>query len=175
MSENKKVFAYILLNADFDGELQSDLASYYWGGIIEAFIDCEEQWVDPANIWPFGWGPRMKRVSVVQITVNHNPCDWISSLISDGVIHPIFVNEYDDGVITAFKKDEVNKNALVKYQNGNEYFERFLQMLRLLATSTYEDIIFIGGKGFSADFEIDSSEQQLLREVGIQISSRMPI
>ena len=177
MSDNEKVFAYLLLNADLNGELESDLTNYYWGGIIEAFMACEEQWVDPVGLWPFGWGHGMKRVSVVQIVLSHDPCHWISGLISDGVIQPFFAKDDDDGMIIVFKRDEVNVTALANHQYENEYSKRFVQLLELTATHTtsHNGIVFIGGRGFSADFEIDATEQQLFRQVGVRISSRMPV
>ena len=73
MNKEKRTFAYILLACKLTQELKSELSEYYWGGIIEAFISCEEQAIAPEGLYPFGWESIMNRVAPVQMTNGWDP------------------------------------------------------------------------------------------------------
>lgn len=173
----QSTFSYILLRANVNKQLKQELTEIYWGDIIEAFMECEEQWIEPSILWPFEWGNLMHRISVVQLVSNYNPCNWLSGILSYNNKEPLLINKDDDGVKIVFRNGCFEFSKQVDEVQKNPYYLRFIEVFKLtteLTCQKYKDIIFIGGKGFSLDQEIDLEDQISLQDVGLPIASRLP-
>lgn len=61
--KERKTFVYLLLACSWSRDLESQLSDWYYGDIIEAFIESEDQARRPEDLWAFGWEEFMARIT----------------------------------------------------------------------------------------------------------------
>lgn len=169
---DNQTFAYILLTAPHLKEIDK----MYWGGVIEAFMSCEEQWTEAKDLWPFEWGDLMHRVSVVQLTQGYDPRNDLLRNFKKQGIAPIFRQDLDGDKDNIIYFDKVPKNILNEdLPPGSKHAKRFLEVLsETISLSSKKGLgfLFVGGWGFSFDMNLELEDQKLIKAEGIKYSSR---
>jgi hypothetical protein len=173
------IYVYIFFISKFAEELIVEFKDYYWGGVIEAFISCEQQWIDANDLWPFGMEQYAKRISVVQVAENFNPVDSLLKILASNNVEPRFIQNTNDSENNMLAFDptftlSIFNNSILPKSN---YGKRFLKILTKnldLSKKAGATIFMVGGKGFSLDLELEKVDQQLLKKVGMMFPSRMP-
>lgn len=167
-----------VLSVKNDVELISFLNECYWGGVIEAFISCEEQWITTDDLWPCGWGQYMHRDAVVQIVEDFDPCKAIKNiLINNGIKYTLTGDNLQTGEIILFKINKKFNNLKIDFDNGNILIRRFIDILFSVIDfnkNNEETILFVGGRGFSLSETLDEENQGLLLQNGFSFCNRRP-
>jgi hypothetical protein len=169
-----QTFAYIVLSSSYKKEIET----MYWGGVIEAFISCEEQWIEPKDIWPFEWEKFMYRNAVVQLTNDWDPRLALLNIFKDINIEPSFrqvLNGEKDNIIYFDKIPSTTSVNVFTNKKSKEY-ERFVNILSdavILSKKKQLGLLFIGGWGFSYDINLKEEDQLLLKDIGIKYCSRI--
>lgn len=172
---DNQTFAYILLASPYFKEIER----MYWGSIIEAFISCEEQWLEVSDLWPFGWGNLMSRVSLVQLTQGYDPLNDLMMIFEDKDIMPKLRQDLDRDKNNIVYFDKLPKDTF-NYEDlscQSKHSKRFLNILNAtisLSSKKEAGLLFVGGWGFSYDMNLDLEDQETIRTAGIKYASRVP-
>lgn len=171
-------FAYTLVASEWNESLKNDLEEYYWGGVIEAFIDGEDQYIEFEQSWPFNWAPIMRKIAVVQLCENFDPRPYLLSYFAFSNITPNFqqsaTGENNIFYFSEFPDCAVNDFSF-KNAKRDDNFNRFIKVLSLtlqLCKERNSGLLFIGGWGFSTEDELDLEAQRMIASHGIKITGR---
>lgn len=183
MTTANSPFAYILTSTIWSAEFHNEIKKQYWGGVIEALISCEEQWVEYNDLWPFGWHEIMSRNTVVQITSGLDPRENILTAFKNQGIEPLFRQELDNEKDHIIYFDKIidssqltsNKIENIKTLSDFKQFHNVFQSTISLCKQESRGLLFIGGKGFSCDITTDNEEQIALREQGFSVTNRQNV
>lgn len=179
MNKENRTFAYILLACELSQELKSELSEYYWGGIVEVFIDCEEQALAPEDLYPFGWESIMNRVAPVQVTNGWDPRPTLfDELLKEGENPRFTCGGKEDIPNIIFiehpnKKDSTEKLISLNLMRDKRQFNKILNSTIQLCSQGNNGLLFIGGWGFSyEDKQLSDEVRDFLVDSGFQFTSR---
>lgn len=179
MNKENRTFAYILLACKWAQELESELTEYYWGGIVEAFIDSEEQAIAPEDLFPFGWESIMKRIAPVQFTNGWDPRRYLfDELLKEGE-NPTFACGEEGGlphiifVEYPAKKDTTEKLIKLDIVRDKRQFNKILNATLELCEQGNTGLLFIGGWGFNYEANsLNNDDRDFLADSGFQFTNR---
>lgn len=175
-TEDATTFAYLLLSCSWTPELESELAGWYHGDIIEAFAEGEDQ-LDP---WSFGWEEQMARVAPVQLTRGWDPRPYMRSVLLAAGIEPQVAIGYSGEVDNAlyFAQLPADANAILVTTNNapdtsdRHRFDQVLTATAELARKQDRGILFVGGEGWYYEMEVPPEATPSLRDAGFMFLTR---
>jgi len=177
-------YAYMLLSSEWPSELEKELSGWYYGDIIEAHIEAEEQAVDCLDLYPYGWDAFASRVAPVQVTEHFNPIRGLRDFAAMQRVAPSFdqvnVVYFPGTAILQCGFDLIPESvaiSLCKSQKlvGDRDGLRFAQVLLAtlsLARHEQRGLLFIGGEGWYYEMEIAEEKILLMEKTGFLFADR---
>lgn len=168
-----RTFAYLLCVGKTNEGFEGKLNGWYFGDIIEAFSEAEDQARKPADIWSFNWDEHLSRVAPVQLTRGLD----VRPLLLAALPAPNFRFETEGlfgGSTFIFSAPSVGSPAFRPPQASDDQ-SRFYAVLRAtvsLAVPEKARVVFVGGWGWYYDMEVPAKQQRLLKKMGMPFVTR---
>jgi hypothetical protein len=178
---NTKTFAYMLLSCDWRDDFREALRDWYYGDIIEAFSEGEDQAESPEELWSFGWEAFMNRVAPVQLTLGFDVRRPILESFKSIGVEPFFraggFKQPDN--IFAFEVGDAEPRIDPREHSSENPFDvdRLAKVLRStisIARHEARSLLLVGGWGWYYDMEIPLNVQELIRDSGMEFANRHP-
>ncbi|MCS3918013.1 hypothetical protein Q2T83_16020 [Fervidibacter sacchari] len=178
--KERKTFVYLLLACSWSRDLESQLSDWYYGDIIEAFIESEDQARRPEDLWAFGWEEFMARITPVQLTLGWDPRPYIISIFANANIEPYYRLGYFEEHDNILYFDKLPPKwilpsataGIVPNPPDKIRFDKVLLSTIELARSLNRGLLFIGGWGWDYDMDIPREVEPILRQAGMQFFTR---
>jgi hypothetical protein len=173
-------FAYVLLACPWSPEIESEVAGWYYGDIIEGFISAEDQATSPESLWWFGWENILARVSPVQLVYRWDPRSFVLSALRDAGFGPLLVGAatwseanimYFSRVMPVTDQSQIPAEAAPLPQDELR-LDMILAETLHLALRREQGILFVGGWGWSYEKDQIVSTQSVLRSAGMMLTTR---
>lgn len=177
--EKERTFAYLLLACKWSDEFKSEISDWYFGDIIEAFSEGEDQADCPEDIWSFEWEGFMDRVAPVQLTLGWDPRLYLVSLFKGEGIEPYFATGYADEPNNIICFDRLPDGLVfsgeaekIPNPTDRERFDEVLRQTMEMARSQNRSLLFIGGWGWYYEMEVPSDRKTILQQAGLKFVNR---
>jgi hypothetical protein len=178
--KEEKTFAYVLLACSWSKDFESQLSDWYYGDIIEAFVESEDQARTSEHLWAFGWEKLMARIAPVQLTLGWDPRPYVISIFHEANIEPYYRLGYleeRDNILyfDQLPPEQILLSAtagIVPNPPDKIRFDEVLLSTIELARSLNRGLLFIGGWGWYYDMDIPREVESVLRQTGMQFFTR---
>jgi len=166
----------MLFACTWSEEFEAELADWYSGDMIEAFMEAEDQH-DP---WSFGWEGFMARIAPVQLTDGWDVHPYLIETFARMRVEPAYrlgyLDETDNVVFFArapggFESPNIGA-APIGLAADVARFHEVLEATIDLASSQGSGLLFVGESGWAYDMDVPMAARGTLERAGFRFATR---
>ena len=177
----EQTFAYMIFSCQWSPEIEAEFADWYWGDFVECSISTEVQAEEPSAVWAYDLDYELSRIAPVQLTLGWDPRPALLEVFKQAGVEALFRGAYKgESNWFAFpappKALQWQEVALPNISKPVD-FERFQEVVAAtveLAREQNQDVVFVGGSGFSYDIDAEhlTEAAPVLKEAGMKFLDR---